>query len=334
MKKDFSAKAYRDELKQKGVFHTDSKLAEIIKSYGKDRPKNVYDPTCGVGTLLSVFDDDIPKYGQELTEDYLDVARKTLKNFTGEVGDTLKSPAFMDKRFDLIVANYPFSIKWEPDKEDMRFKDWVDVPPPSKADYAFIMHMMYLLADDGVCVSLNFPGILYRKAREGKIRKELVERGFVKKVIQVPGGYFEDTNIATVILVLSKEKSKGFIEFEDLELKEKRQVPISEIEENDYNLSVSTYVVKEEEKEDIDIFALNDEIREVILKGLDDRLNLEFDIVNTFSPMGLSRGYKELLGFYKKIIDVTEKHILRVKEVLESEKGQEKSPGTDQSTRT
>lgn len=79
MKKDFSAKAYRNDLKEKGVFHTDSKLAEIIKSYGKERPKNVYDPTCGVGTLLSVFDDDIPKYGQELTEDYLDVARKTLK---------------------------------------------------------------------------------------------------------------------------------------------------------------------------------------------------------------------------------------------------------------
>lgn len=329
MKKDFSAKAYRDELKEKGVFHTDTKLAEIIKSYGKKSPKNVYDPTCGVGTLLSVFDDDIPKYGQELTEEYLEVARKTLKNFTGELGDTLKKPAFMDKKFDLIVANYPFSIKWEPDKEDVRFKDWVDVPSPSKADYAFIMHMMYLLADDGVCVSLNFPGILYRKAREGKIRSELVKRGYVKKVIQVPGGYFEDTNIATVILVLSKEKSKGFIEFEDLELKEKRQVPISEIEENDYNLSVSTYVVKEDDKEDIDILALNDEIRELILKGLDDKLNLEFNIVNTFSPMGLSRDYKELLGFYKKIIDVTEKYILKVKEVLESKKEQEKKSQVD-----
>ena len=288
----------------------------------------------GVGTLLSVFDDDIPKCGQELTEDYLKVARKSLKNFTGEVGDTLKNPAFMDRRFDLIVANYPFSIKWEPDKEDVRFKDWLDVPPQSKADYAFIMHMMYLLADDGICVSLNFPGILYRKAREGKIRKELVERGYVKKVIQVPGGYFEDTNIATVILVMSKEKFKGFIEFEDLELKEKRRVPISEIEENDYNLSVSTYVQKEEEKEEIDILALNDELREVILKALDDKLNLEFNIVNTFSPLGLSKGYKELLEFYEKIIDVTEKHILRVKEVLESKKEQEKSPDTYQNART
>ena len=316
MKKDFSAKAYRDELKQKGVFHTDSKLAEIIKSYGKERPKNVYDPTCGVGTLLSVFDDDIPKYGQELTQDYLEVAKATLKNFTGAVGDTLKEPAFMDMKFDLIVANYPFSIKWEPNKEDVRFKDWVDVPTPSKADYAFIMHMMYLLDDDGICVSLNFPGILYRKAREGKIRKELVEKGYIKKVIQVPGGYFEDTNIATSILVLSKKKSDGFIEFEDLEIDKKEKVSIDEIKENDFNLSVSSYVQEEIEQEDIDIFELNDETREITLKGFENRLASEFDIVNTFYPIGMSKGYKELLDFYNSIIELVEKYVLKVKEIL------------------
>lgn len=316
MKKDFSAKAYRDELKQKGVFHTDSKLAEIIKSYGKDKPKNVYDPTCGVGTLLSVFDDDIPKYGQELTQDYLEVAKATLKNFTGAVGDTLKEPAFMDKRFDLIVANYPFSIKWEPNKEDIRFKDWVDVPPPSKADYAFIMHMLYLLDDDGICVSLNFPGILYRKAREGKIRKQLVEKGYIKKVIQVPGGYFEDTNIATSILVLTKKKSEGFIEFKDLEIDKKEKVSIDEIKENDFNLSVSSYVQKEIEQEDIDIFKLNDETREITLKGIENRLASEFDIVKTFYPMGMSKGYKELLDFYNSVIELVEKYVLKVKGVL------------------
>ena len=316
MKKDFSAKAYRDELKQKGVFHTDSKLAEIIKSYGKERPKNVYDPTCGVGTLLSVFDDDIPKYGQELTQDYLEVAKATLTNFTGAVGDTLKDPAFMDKRFDLIVANYPFSIKWEPNKEDVRFKDWVDVPPPSKADYAFIMHMMYLLDEDGICVSLNFPGILYRKAREGKIRKELIEKGYIKKVIQVPGGYFEDTNIATSILVLSKKKSDGFIEFEDLELEKKEKVSIDEIKENDFNLSVSSYVSPDYEEEDIDIFELNDEVRRLTLFNIEKKLASEFDIVNTFYPMGMSKGYKELLDFYNSVIELLEKYVLKVKGVL------------------
>lgn len=98
MKKDFSAKAYRDELKQKGVFHTDSKLAEIIKSYGKDKPKNVYDPTCGVGTLLSVFDDDIPKYGQELTEDYLEVAKATLKKLHGCSRGHFKKSSFYGQK--------------------------------------------------------------------------------------------------------------------------------------------------------------------------------------------------------------------------------------------
>ncbi len=312
MKKDFSAKAYRNELKEKGVFHTDTKLAEIIKSYGKDKPKNVYDPTCGVGTLLSVFDDDVPKYGQELIEDYLEVARKTLKNFTGEVGDTLKDPAFMDMKFDLIVANYPFSIKWEPDKEDIRFKDWVDVPPPSKADYAFIMHMMYLLADDGVCVSLNFPGILYRKAREGKIRKELVEKGYIKKVIQVPSGYFEDTNISTVLLVMSKSKFEGYIEFEDLEKDLKRDVPLEEIVENDFNLSVSSYVYEEEVREEIDPLELRDSARENLIKYLDIDLELEYFLVESFEG---EEGKVELLEFYKKVLDVVEKHILKLKEV-------------------
>ena len=269
-----------------------------------------------MGTLLSVFDDEIPKYGQELTKDYLEVAKATLKNFTGAVGDTLKDPAFMDKRFDLIVANYPFSIKWEPDKEDIRFKDWVDVPPPSKADYAFIMHMMYLLDDDGICVSLNFPGILYRKAREGKIRRELVEKGYIKKVIQVPGGYFEDTNIATSILVLSKKKSDGFIEFEDLEIDKKEKISIDEIKENDFNLSVSTYVQEEIEQEEIDIFELNDGVRELTLSGIENRLASEFDIVNTFYPMGMSKGYKELLDFYNSVIELVEKYVLKVKEIL------------------
>lgn len=324
MKKDFSAKAYRNDLKEKGVFHTDSKLAEIIKSYGKERPKNVYDPTCGVGTLLSVFDDDIPKYGQELTEDYLEVARKTLENFTGEVGDTLKSPAFMDKKFDLIVANYPFSIKWEPDKEDVRFKDWVDVPPPSKADYAFIMHMMYLLADDGICVSLNFPGILYRKAREGKIRKELVERGYVKEVIQVPSGYFEDTNIETVILVLSKEKFKGSIKFVNLAEDLERDVPVDEIVENDYNLSVSAYVQKEVEVEEIDEEELRESVRGRFIDYVDSVLGVEFFLAMEF---GDEKAKIVLLEFYKKVLDVVEKHIVNLKR-------QEKSPSTDQSTRT
>lgn len=269
---DFSAEAYRKKLKENGVFHTDGRLAEIMKNYGKMNPKNVYDPTCGVGSLLSAFDDDIPKYGQELEESYLNEAKKSLRNFTGALGNTLTTPAFMDMKFDLIVANYPFSVKWEPAEEDIRFKDWCTVPPPSKADFAFIMHMMYLLADDGICVCLSFPGILYRGAREGKIRAELVTRGYVKKVIQIPGGYFKDTNIATSLLILSKAPTDGFVEFEDLQLNKSIRVSLDEIKRNDFNLAVSNYIFEDIQKECIDPIANSNECKHLFLKNLKDSL--------------------------------------------------------------
>lgn len=137
-----------------------------------------------------------------------------------------------------------------------------------------------------------------------------------KKVIQVPGGYFEDTNIATSILVLSKKKSDGFIEFEDLEIDKKEKVSIDEIKENDFNLSVSSYVQEEIEQEDIDIFELNDEVRRLILFNIEKKLASEFVIVNTFYPMGMSKGNKELLDFYNSIIELVEKYVLKVKGVL------------------
>lgn len=184
--------------------------------------------------------------------------------------------------------------------------------------------MMYLLADDGICVSLNFPGILYRKAREGKIRKELVERGYVKEVIQVPGGYFEDTNIETVILALSKTEFKGSIKFVNLAEDLERDVPVDEIAENDYNLSVSTYVQKEVEVEEIDPVELRESVRNNFLRYVDGGLEIECFLAEAF---GDTNAKMDLLKFYEKVLDIVEKHILRLK-------GQEKSPGTDQSTRT
>lgn len=295
MTSSVSAKAYRQYLKEHGVFHTDEKLAEIIKSYGKDKPRDVYDPTCGVGTLLSVFDDAVPKYGQELNGEYLAMAEEALVNFTGVVGDTLKEPAFMDKRFDLIVANYPFSVKWDEEKDDVRFREFSVVPPKSKADYAFIMHMLYLLDEDGVCVTLNFPGILYRKAREGKIREELVKKGYIKKVVRVPGGYFEDTAIETALFVLSKSPSDGYITFEDLTLSLSRKVPLSEVEDHDYVLSVNQYVWEEEEKEEIDIDALNREVRAGTVRSV--RASLKNDFIVAQLAYSISGRLDDLHGF-------------------------------------
>ena len=186
--KDYSIKSIRDEFKSKGVFYTPKELGERLKSLADVEYKNVYDPTCGRGYLLSVFDDDVVKYGQEIDEEALKEAETNLNNFIGEVGDTIKEDKFKDMKFDLIVANPPFSIKYEPTKEleeDERFRDLPCLAPASKADYMFIAHCLAKLKDSGQAIMLNFPGILYRGAREYKIRKYLVDNNFIEKVIHL-----------------------------------------------------------------------------------------------------------------------------------------------------
>ena len=166
----------------------------------------IYDPTCGNGGLLSVFNDNVIKYGQELLEEQLNSARDTLINFNGAVGDTLINPAFIDKKFDYIIANPPFSIKWVPNIEDERFNIAPALAPQSKADYAFILHILYYLSEVGIAVILGFPGILYRGNSEYKIRKWLVDNNYIEKVVSVPGDKFVDTKITTIVFILNKNK--------------------------------------------------------------------------------------------------------------------------------
>ena len=108
----YNLKTIKKEFSQKGIFYTEKALAEYVKSFLPDNVTEVYDPTCGNGGLLSVFDDNVLKYGQEINEEQLEDAKKTLINFTGICGDTLKNPAFMDRKFKAIVANPPFGINW------------------------------------------------------------------------------------------------------------------------------------------------------------------------------------------------------------------------------
>ena len=119
--KQKSIKNIRKEFKDNGIFYTPEKLAEKIKSYVDFEPETVYDPTCGVGNLLKVFHENVKKYGQELDEEQL--ALIDIPNFTGAAGDTLKDDKFKDMKFDCIVANPPFSVKWDPEelKNDGRF---------------------------------------------------------------------------------------------------------------------------------------------------------------------------------------------------------------------
>lgn len=226
-------------------------------------------------------------------------------NFSIKRGDTLLNPLHNDEKpFDAIVSNPPYSIKWIGDGDptlinDERFAPAGKLAPKSYADYAFIMHSLSYLSSKGRAAIVCFPGIFYRKGAERTIRKYLVDNNFVDCVIQLPENLFFGTSIATCILVMAKNKTENKTLFIDAskefkketnnnvlnpenietivkEFKERadveyfaRLVDNSEIMENDYNLSVSTYVEKEDTREIIDIKVLNKEIEETV-KRIDE----------------------------------------------------------------
>ena len=223
-------------------------------------------------------------------------------DFSIKRGDTLLNPQHGDEKpFDAIVSNPPYSIKWIGDADptlinDERFAPAGKLAPKSYADFAFIMHSLSYLSSKGRAAIVCFPGIFYRKGAERIIRKYLVDNNFVDCVIQLPDNLFFGTSIATCVLVLAKNKTENKTLFIDASkefkketnnniLEEKnieniikeyrnredieyfsRYVDNSEIEENDYNLSVSTYVEKEDTREKIDIKVLNKEISETVKK--------------------------------------------------------------------
>jgi len=241
----YNIKSIKEEFKNKGIFYTTSELAELLKSYIDIEFDEVYDPTCGDGQLLSVFDDNIKKYGQEINDHQLQEAEKRLVNFKGVCGDTLKAPAFADKKFKCIVANPPFSISWEPPEfntifADERFVDAPAIPPKSKADYAFILHILHYLENDGIAIVLNFPGILYRGNTEGKIRKYIIEKNYIDKIIRIPGKTFIDTTIETTLIIFRKNKNHTNIEFKDGD--KVCIATLEEIQKNDYTLSINNYI--------------------------------------------------------------------------------------------
>ncbi|MFR4651967.1 MAG: type I restriction-modification system subunit M, partial [Phascolarctobacterium sp.] len=226
-------------------------------------------------------------------------------------GDTLIEPQHWDDEpFEVIVSNPPYSIKWEGSDNallinDSRFAPAGVLAPKSKADLAFIMHSLSWLATDGTASIVCFPGIMYRGGAEKKIRKYLIDNNYIDCIIQLPSNLFYGTSIATCIMVLKKSKkdnstlfidaSKEFVKITNnnkltdenirnilslyTERKDKeyvcRLVPNSEIEEQDYNLSVSTYVEQEDTREVIDIKALNAEIKEIVAKEVALRAEID-----------------------------------------------------------
>ena len=232
--------------------------------------------------------------------------------FNIKLGDTLTDPKHWDDEpFEAIVSNPPYSIKWEGDDNpilinDQRFSPAGVLAPKGKADLAFIMHSLSWLATNGTAAIVCFPGIMYRGGAEQKIRKYLVDNNYIDCIIQLPDNLFFGTSIATCIMVLKKGKSENKTLFIDAskecvkvtnsnklteqnidnilkvftERKDKidyvsRLVENSEIAQNEYNLSVSSYVEAEDTREVIDIKVLNKQIAEIVAK--ENTLRTEID---------------------------------------------------------
>ena len=232
--------------------------------------------------------------------------------FNIKLGDTLTDPKHWDDEpFEAIVSNPPYSIKWEGDDNpilinDQRFSPAGVLAPKGKADLAFIMHSLSWLATNGTAAIVCFPGIMYRGGAEQKIRKYLIDNNYIDCIIQLPDNLFFGTSIATCIMVLKKGKSESKTLFIDAskecvkvtnsnklteenienilkvftERKEKidyvsRLVNNDEIAQNEYNLSVSSYVEAEDTREVIDIKVLNAQIAEIVEK--ENKLRAEID---------------------------------------------------------
>lgn len=175
-------------------------------------------------------------------------------------------------RFDCIVANPPFSVKWTPNGTDPRFTQAGVVPPPGKADYAFLLHILYHLCERGKAVCLQFPGVLYRGQREGKIRQWMVERNLIERVVRIPPKSFVDTAIETCVIIFNKSKTDTNITFEDRETGAEVVATPDDVRGQSFTLSTSAYIQPEDKREAVDIAALNAEIdaivaREDVLRG-------------------------------------------------------------------
>ena len=224
-------------------------------------------------------------------------------------------PHFIDdKPFDAIVSNPPYSVKWIGDDDptlinDDRFAPAGVLAPKSKADFAFVLHALNYLSSKGRAAIVCFPGIFYRGGAEQKIRKYLVDNNFVETIISVAPNLFYGTSIAVTILVLSKHKTDTKTQFIDasgedffkkvtnnnmmtddhiekiMELFDsKEEVPHvatcvdnTKIAENDYNLSVSSYVVAKDNREQINIVELNKEVTKTVKKI--DKLRADIDAI-------------------------------------------------------
>lgn len=296
--------------KKAGEFYTPQEVSEVlarIVSLGRPKIAKVYDPTCGSGSLLlriRRFAKVDQYFGQELNQTTFNLARMNMilhdvnyNDFDIKNGDTLYSDKFANLRADAIVANPPFSLKWEPSRiriDDERFSDAGVLAPSSKADFSFIQHMIFHLAPEGKMAVVVPHGVLFRGAAEGKIREFLLTRNYLDAVIGLPANLFYGTSIPAAILVFAKNRKADdgvlFIDASKNFAKNKNQnqlreedisriidsysdraeiekfahlASLDEIRENGFNLNIPRYVDTFEAEAEIDLEATVKEIREI-----------------------------------------------------------------------
>ena len=314
--------------KSGGEFFTPQEVSHLLArlvSYGKQSVNKVYDPACGSGSLLLQFAKVLGRanvkqgfFGQEINPTIYNLCRINMllhnvgfENFDIALGDTLLEPKHADDEpFDAIVSNPPYSTKWIGDDDpklinDPRFAPAGVLAPKGYADLAFTMHMLSWLSPSGTCAIVEFPGVLYRGAKEKQIRKYLIDQNFIDTIIQLPDNLFFGTNIATSIIVLKKNKpnmhtlfidaSEQFTKVTKKNILEpshidtivnayatrqdieyfSRLVSVEEIRANDYNLSTSTYITPKDTREVIDITALNAQITQIVEKQAALRVQID-----------------------------------------------------------
>lgn len=315
--------------KKGGEFYTPHEISQVLAklvSYNikeSDEQFRVYDPTMGSGSLLLTVQKELPNhdkkgsvmfYGQELNTTTYNLARMNLmmhgvnyRNMELRRADTLDGDwPFAEKdgvqtplKFDAVVANPPYSQKWDiksiSREKDPRFANF-GVAPASKADYAFVLHGLYHLEKTGTMAIVLPHGVLFRGSSEGKIRKNIIDENLLDAVIGIPANLFYGTSIPTCILVFqgrdARENSKDilFIDASKEFTKEKNQNKLTaeninkiidtyknrvdvdkyahvatydEIVENDYNLNIPRYVDTFEEEEVIPLPDVMKELNDV-----------------------------------------------------------------------
>lgn len=303
--------------KKAGEFYTPQQVSKILAKLvttGKTKLKSVYDPTCGSGSLLLRVAKEVKEvsnfYGQELNRTTYNLARMNMilhdvhyRKFDIRQDDTLEHPQHLDKRFEAIVANPPFSAQWSANPlhiSDDRFSQYGKLAPAGKADFAFVQHMVHHLAENGIMAVVIAHGVLFRGAAEGHIREYLIaDKNYLDAVIGLPANIFYGTGIPTAILVFKKcrehptdvlfidasafygkGKNQNYLRESDIDkivetYRERRveeqysyRASLEEIKENDYNLNIPRYVDTFSEEAAIDLQSIASQ-----LHGLETELS-------------------------------------------------------------